>query len=453
MSEYSLVKKIKRMLQSQKNSAVLARGAFNAFILRLTGITLLFGMHVMLARLLGYKQYGIYVYASSWINILVILSLFGFDVSLVRYIAAYRAQRKWGLLKGILRYSHQLVILLSLFISLFGVITTWFFRNQISKDHLITFYIAFILLPIFALCRLRRAILRSLKLIVQSELLLQVVRPLFLMLAVMIFYFFQFGPLKATHTIMSDLLAHVIALGVGTFLVIKALPVFFASQITYLKKEWLRVSFPLLIVAGTQLVLKHTDIIMLGAIRSSESAGIYSVASRISNLVILGLMAINTILAPMASELYHTYKKQELQQILTLSARAVFYFTLIISTLLTVLGAKILRIFGAEFVAAYIPLIILLIGQIVASLAGSVGLLMNMTGYQKQSGIIVSVCAVVNIMLNVFLIPLLGMIGAAISTAFTLALRNSIMLVYVQRKIGINPTVITRGLLQKGPTL
>jgi O-antigen/teichoic acid export membrane protein len=181
---------------------------------------------------------------------------------------------------------------------------------------------------------------------------------------------------------------------------------------------------------------------MLGAIRGPEEAGIYSAASRISNLVVFALIAINAILAPMVSELYHTGRMEELQRIVTLAARAIFVFTLMFSIILVVFGKFALSLFGAEFVVTYVPLLILLCGQIVNALAGSVGLIMTMTGHQNQAGAIVAVSAAVNIILNALLIPLMGLVGAAISTAFTMVLWNITMLMFVFRKLDINPTVI-----------
>jgi len=61
---------------------------------------------------------------------------------------------------------------------------------------------------------------------------------------------------------------------------------------------------------------------------------------------------------------------------------------------------------------------------------------------QNQAGAIFAVSAAVNIILNAFLIPLLGLRGAAISTAFTTVFWNITMLAYVQQRIGINSTVV-----------
>ncbi len=434
-----------RKLQTDANSAIVARGAIGSFIVKILGAAIAFGLHILLARLLGVTQYGIYIYALTWLNVLAILCLLGFHTSLVRFIAAYKAQEKWGLLRGIVRRSTQFVVIFSLLISGIGGIVVWFLRSRVGQDEAATFGVALILLPVLVLVRLREASLRALKRVVRSELPFRITRPLLLAAALSGLYLYLRQPLQATQAMVINLIAVFAALVIGTVWLVKELPEQVRdAQPVYAEKEWLKVSLPLLLVAGMYLILKHTDIIMLGAIRGSDEAGIYSAASRVSDLVVFGLMAINAILAPMVSELYHTDRKQQLQQIITLAARVIFVFTLIISIILIIFGKFILSLFGLEFVAAFAPLLILLVGQIINALAGSVGLIMIMTGHQNQAGAIIAVSAAVNIILNALLIPLMGLVGAAISTAFTMALWNITMLIYVQRRLGINPIIFTK---------
>jgi O-antigen/teichoic acid export membrane protein len=230
---------------------------------------------------------------------------------------------------------------------------------------------------------------------------------------------------------------------IGTVLLQKALPKSVSDvKPAYAQRQWLKVSLPLLLVDGMQILLKRTDIIMIGAILGSDDAGIYSAASRISNLVVFPLMAINAILAPMISELYRTGRGPELQRIIRLASRAIFMFTLVVSIILAVSSKFMLSLFGLNFTIAFVALLILLGGQVVNALAGSVGLIMTMTGHQNQAGAIIAASAAANITLNALLIPLLGLAGAAISTAFTMAFWNIAMFTFVKRRIGINSTIL-----------
>jgi O-antigen/teichoic acid export membrane protein len=124
-----------------------------------------------------------------------------------------------------------------------------------------------------------------------------------------------------------------------------------------------------------------------------------------------------------------------------LASRAIFVFTLVVSIILAVCGKLMLSLFGLDFTIAFVPLLILLAGQVVNALAGSVGLIMTMTGHQNQAGAIIAASVTANITLNALLIPLLGLAGAAISTAFTMATWNIAMFTFVKRRIGINSTI------------
>jgi len=73
--------------------------------------------------------------------------------------------------------------------------------------------------------------------------------------------------------------------------------------------------------------------------------------------------------------------------------------------------------------------------------AGSVGNILNMTGHEKEviGGILISL--VFNIGLNLFLVPRLGMIGAATATGTSIVIWNIILWALVKQKIGINASV------------
>ncbi len=434
-----------KLRNSKSHGGLLARGAAGVFIVKSIGAGLLFALHIMLARFLGTEHYGFYVYVITWINILAILSLLGFQTSLVRFIAEYNANIKWGLLRGILRRSDQLVLASSVFVSLTCSIVVFFVRQRLTQELAVTFYIGFCLLPFITLCRLRHAALRAFKHVVKSELLLNIIRPIATGVGIVLLYLLLNGHISSSYAMTVDLLSVLVAAIAGTFFLYRVTPSFLTRiPPLFANREWLAVSFPLLLITGMNLLLKNTDVVMIGALRDSEQAGIYSAALKVSNLILFALTAVNSILAPIFSELFYTGQKKKLQRIVTLSARCIFVFTIVICVVLLVLGEFILRLFGDTFVVAYIPLSILLVGQVINSLAGSVGLIMSMSGQQNIMGIIIFISTIVNVALNSLLIPEYGFNGAAIATTVSMSLWNISMLFYVRIKLGINSTAIAR---------
>lgn len=423
--------------------AILVRGAIGSFVVKIFAVAIAFALHILLARLLGANQYGIYVYTLTCVNIMVILSMLGLNNSLVLLAAAYKAQQKWDMLRGIFRRSTQTVITVSVLIGLIGGIVVWCIRDHISSDQTITFYIALTALPILTLAKLQEVGLRSIKSVIKSGLLLGVIHPLLVAAMVCIFFFCLRRSIFANQVMIVTFIAAVITFSTGRLWVARALPDSVReTRPVYADRIWLKMSLPLLLIDGAYLLLSRVDMIMIGAILGTKEAGIYAAASRIVILVTLGLLAANTIIAPLIAELYSTGNIKDLQRIVILAARGTFVFTLVACVGLGITGKYILALFGQSFIVAFFPLLILLTGRLISTLSGPVEYLMVMTRYQAMAGLIMVISLAVNIAMNSLLIPTMGLTGAAIATAFTTILWNITMLLYVRRKLGINPTII-----------
>jgi O-antigen/teichoic acid export membrane protein len=125
-------------------------------------------------------------------------------------------------------------------------------------------------------------------------------------------------------------------------------------------------------------------------------------------------------------------------------------FNLLVTAGAALLGRWFLGLFfGVEFVAAYTPLMILLIGQFVNSATGAVWFLLNMTGHERETARGLAVSAVLNLMLNLLLTPPFGIIGAAVATTTALITWNVLLWWAVRKRLGINSLVFNFG-SQKG---
>ncbi|MCK5230488.1 MAG: polysaccharide biosynthesis C-terminal domain-containing protein [Desulfobulbaceae bacterium] len=83
---------------------------------------------------------------------------------------------------------------------------------------------------------------------------------------------------------------------------------------------------------------------------------------------------------------------------------------------------------------------ILAAGQLINAAMGSMGFLLNMTGYERDVARTLLMTAGLNILLNLALIPTFGMAGAASATAVSLTLWSILLYRIVKRRIGINST-------------
>jgi O-antigen/teichoic acid export membrane protein len=143
----------------------------------------------------------------------------------------------------------------------------------------------------------------------------------------------------------------------------------------------------------------------------------------------------------MISELYAKGRTDEFQRFLTLAAWGIFLVTLPIAIGLIVMGTWLLGLFGHEFVAGYPALVTLVIGQAANALIGPVGFLALMTGNQREATWIFGTGAMLNVILNLILIPTFGLIGAAAATAIANGVWKLSMMVFVWKRLHVNPTV------------
>jgi O-antigen/teichoic acid export membrane protein len=79
-------------------------------------------------------------------------------------------------------------------------------------------------------------------------------------------------------------------------------------------------------------------------------------------------------------------------------------------------------------------LMILTVGQFVNAAAGSVGNILNMTNNQNVLQNTALISTITNIFFNFILIPILGIKGAAISTAISGILWNMLCVIYLKYK-------------------
>jgi O-antigen/teichoic acid export membrane protein len=116
------------------------------------------------------------------------------------------------------------------------------------------------------------------------------------------------------------------------------------------------------------------------------------------------------------------------------SSKLIFWLSCPIILFIFLNSESLLRVFGYEFVNAEFSLRVLLIGQFFNILCGSVGYILMMTGNEKILRNIIISSALINIILNIILIPQFGILGAAIASAISMIIWNITALIYIYNK-------------------
>ncbi|MCM3792154.1 flippase [Priestia megaterium] len=210
------------------------------------------------------------------------------------------------------------------------------------------------------------------------------------------------------------------------------------SKVTY-SKEFLLYSLPLFVSSVMGVVLDRIDIIMLGNMVSKREVGIFQISVQIANITSILLFIMNTVLAPKISELYHSGKLEDLKNIYIKSTRMLGIISLFATIVLCLLRKYLLLIFGYEMINGQTALVLRAIGQFINAAVGSVWLVLSMTGKPKIQMYANLFACIFNITLNMILIPIYGIDGAAFASMISIGVVSVFGYVVVNRHFQVKP--------------
>ncbi len=425
------------ILEEFRKSGGLNRSVLQALMFRLSGLGLIFLLQVMLARCMGPSHYGDYTVIMTTLNLILVLSVFGFDSSILRFLPSYLAKKDFASANGFVRFSYQMITILSLIcsIGLFVFLLTKSKKFNISFSE--GFFWGVLLIPFLAFMYQANAVLRALNKIKTSLLSVYFLSPVLIGLTCLYYYY--------SHNSLTVDAAMFINLGCSAAICIfinrRAGKVMKdqapADAYLYERKKWLSVSSVLFLTTALDLLLRQSDILMVSYFLGNTKAGYYSVSAKLALLASLGLSVADYVFMPKIAALFEGRQLMKLQQFVRNSSLQILSITLPISFILFIGGKWILGFFGEAFSISYLPLVILLCGQVINAMTGMVGGLMTMTGYQKTFFTFYFLAFLLQFFLNIILIPRAGIIGAAIGSCLAMIFLNLAAYTFVKRKLKI----------------
>jgi len=196
--------------------------------------------------------------------------------------------------------------------------------------------------------------------------------------------------------------------------------------------------WPMLLSSAMFLVMSWTDTLLVGHFLEEDQVGIYRVAFRMAAVVTLVQAAVNSYAAPLFAERHASGDRAGLRAALRQTTLLNVAFSVPAFGVLVAVPAWWMGWFGEAFEAGATCLVWLAAGQVVNALCGPVMYLLNMTGHERPAQRIVWVAALGNLGLNLWAIPRFGIEGAAVATAFSMALWNVAAAVAVKRLLGLS---------------
>jgi O-antigen/teichoic acid export membrane protein len=395
--------------------------------------------NIILARTLGADVVGIYFLALTATIIASVVGRLGFENTMLRFIAANAEVMNWGAVRSIYQLGTRITFLTSIVIAfLLFIAAPWLCIVIFEKPELIEpmRWMSFAVVPLAQL-NLLAASLRGLKRIRDSQLVKIIGVPSFALIG--------FVFLGRYWSIMGAVWAYVTGAGF-TAVLGWSLWHHFTSHLENVKtkidkKEIFSSSIPLFFVSIIEMSRKWIPTIFLGILANNIDVAVFNIGFRIAMLTSFALMSVNTIAAPKFAALYKKGKIDELGKTARFSAKLAMYITVPIFAIFIIFPDEIMALFGKEFGNGSIVLIILVIGEFINVMTGSVQYLLMMSG-NEQLVLKLNILSVsLTLGLNVLLIPVYGVLGAAIATSTTVIVKNLISIIAVYKYLGI--TILT----------
>jgi O-antigen/teichoic acid export membrane protein len=414
--------------------------AAGTYVLQVGSLGLGFLSQLAVARLAGISGYGTYSYALAWSAMVVQPSLLGLDRVLIRELATYRQARAFGLMRGLLRRSDQVAVVVAVaFAALVAAVALPVSDSAMRAS----VALGLLTIPLAALGRVRQAALQGLKHASVAQLTQSVGRTVYFL----VFIGAALAVAGSTHlhpetAVVMQALAFAAAVVTGSIAIRRVLPrEVVRSAPEFEGRKWAKSLPPLAFLTALAILNGQIGVIMLGAMGSAADTGRFNAALRSAALVSLALGAVGQVMAPRVSALYATGDRRAIERLLARGTRAASVLALPPALFLTLVGAWFLGLFGHGFREGSTALAILVAGQVFNAATGAVGMALVMTRHEKSVIMATVSGTCLNLVLCVLLIPGLGPTGAATATAASMVLINVLLMVAVVKKLQIRPTI------------
>lgn len=386
-------------------------------------------------------QYGVYAFAMSCLTVLVLLSNRGLDIAILRFVPEYLDQNLKALAAGIIRYASRTTILIGGLLA--GAVLVWAAAGvRLGGDAALSaraLAVGCLLIPLLGLVKIRFAALKGMGHVIRALIPEMIFAPILIIIGTGCLAASGY-PVDAPTAMLISLSAFLICFGIGNRWLKNTLEGFGVSRdnVQLRTSQWRRTSFALFVLTGMHVLINNTDIIMLGMLENHEAAGIYTVCSKSAAVIAYTLTVVNAIVIPRMSALYYSDQLEQLKRIVAQGIRFVILMALPVCLFFIIGGVYYLSWYGEDFRDGADALRILSIGQALNALCGPVAFIAALTGHERLTAVIISACAVLNIILNLLFIPIWGLNGAAFSTALTIALWNIVLVIFICKKLKLN---------------
>jgi O-antigen/teichoic acid export membrane protein len=412
---------LRELLGGKGSRARSGRGALVAFTIRVISALVTFFSQMALARLLGSYELGVFMTVWVWVIMAGTFATLGFSVSVIRFLPAYRETGEGDLLRGFVGAGHLISLGLGALMALLGwAVITWR-GDAIGAHYVVPMLLALGCIPAFALTEFQDGLGRSLGWIELALAPPHIGRPLLLLSGLMVAIAAGWPASAATAALAALFACWAVVAGQHVLQRRRLDRTVAVPARRYAIADWLKLSFPLLLLEGFGLLLLNLDVLLLNLYVSPDQIGIYSTAVRVISLVGFIGFAVTTVAMPEFARLHAAGERERIAQHWREMRRWTFIPSAAAAVAIVLLGPFLLALFGPDFPAGWPVMAVVAVGLVIRALAGPAQSLLAMSGHQNLAAAILGATVFINVVLNLLLIPHYGIMGTAVAAAISFA--------------------------------
>jgi O-antigen/teichoic acid export membrane protein len=422
----------------------LVRRGSAVLLLQVVGFAAQFLTGILLGRLLGASDYGRYSFAITLVVILRLATALGFPLMLLKSVAAYYGTADWAHLKGLLRTAAAAMLAAGAI-----VVAGVALAAQIlwTGPALATGALLMIALPLLVILPVAESAAAAIKGIHRVALgqVPEILRALLYLLALLGAVVIAGIHLDARSAMTIRVAAEFLGLVVTLALLIRALPAEVRrAKPSYDFTTWRRGLLGFAAVNATYLIFQQVDIVMLGMMRPMADVGVFRMATNLVFALIFVSAIAGVVLNPVIASAWAQGKREFLQDICVRMSRIGFALTIVAYLGLMAISPILIAILGPDFARLTLPLAILGSSHVFCALMSVAPTVLLMTGGERDAAWGITGAALLNTVLNLVLISVAGIIGAAIASAVSMILLTLFYAVRAYQRTGIDSTVFRR---------
>jgi len=375
----------------------------------------------LLARWVGIEYLGIYALANSIMLISEVMGKMGMESGVMRFVSRLNMDTDSKNIQKIIASalkmtaSFSLVIMIGLIFSARYIVTQVLNAQPILTTVMIVFAVA---IPFNALTSVSAFATQGFKRLKYKTLVIQFLNPTLLLFSMILCFRF----ISMESAIMAPMLITGVIVFFVMIVLLKRVSGVTNNQIlrAQFDTELLKFSYPLMFIIILQTFMHWMDILMLGYFTDAATVGLYHPAVRTAGLLNALIVSFISIYAPVMSQLHNEGDFSEMSHLYKLVSRWMITFAIPISLVFIIYPSKMMLLFGPDYMAGASVLVILTVATFIHAAFGAASPALGMSGFTRLILWNSLGAFILNIVLNVALIPKYGILGAAWATLISL---------------------------------